>query len=329
MKSLPAVLLSSLSFTLALLPASALNFSYTSLVLPPALQAPAVQLLGVNDSGQMVGLSYGGSSPLQSFLVDNGNFTVLQNPAFAGTAALALNNAGTVVGRTGNGNLGDFYSSFGFSLSGGTYTIVPDPPGASSHSSPSAISDNGAYVGLNAHFPGSDDRAFLFDGSSFIPLNPPGSPPAEYVTGVNSSGQVSGFSFESFSGSGQHAFFGTPGNLSVYDVPFPALGTAGVGLNDLGDLLVQYTTADLAVHSGVLIGNILEEIAFPGARSTWVTDISNDRMVVGFYQMTETSPLVGFYGEVSDVPEQPVHLAFWLAAVVGLIVRQRRSFRAS
>ena len=83
------------------------------------------QVTGINDAGQIVGMTYSGGLP-NAFLYSNGVFTSLSDPLGTnGTAAVAINNNGQIVGYY----LDSSNVQHGFVYSDGIYTTIDDPLG--------------------------------------------------------------------------------------------------------------------------------------------------------------------------------------------------------
>ena len=73
------------------------NGAYTTL---PTYLSGYYQVTGINDAGQIVGMTYAGGLP-NAFMYSNGVFTSLSDPLGThGTAAVAINDAGQIVGYT-------------------------------------------------------------------------------------------------------------------------------------------------------------------------------------------------------------------------------------
>ena len=168
--------------------------------------------MGINDSGQVVGL-YGYSYNLDTgintglaffaygFLLSGGSYTRLDVPGARFTQAFGINDSGQVVGYYFVSDQG----LHGFLLSGGGYTSF-DLPGASAIYGPFGINDSGQVVGWYYGANG-EARSFLLSGGSYTRLDVPGVSATE-ASGINDSGQVVG-TYRDASG-GYHGFIATP-----------------------------------------------------------------------------------------------------------------------
>jgi probable HAF family extracellular repeat protein len=116
--------------------------TYTTLVDPLAQGPKTTEANGTNNSDQVVGDFYDGST-FHGFLYSNGNYTTLDGPlGVQGTFAEGINDLGQIVGYYADGNGLDH----GFLYSGGTYSTIDDPNGAKGTIA-YGINDHGAIVG--------------------------------------------------------------------------------------------------------------------------------------------------------------------------------------
>ncbi|TMJ09354.1 MAG: hypothetical protein E6H02_09110 [Bacillati bacterium ANGP1] len=154
--------------------------------------ATFTQALGINNSGQIVGL-YIDIAGLHGFLRQPaGTYTALNFPGAASTEAYGINTAGQVVGTYDLGG-----SGHGFVWQGGTFTTI-DVPGATG-TFPHGISDTGQIVGT--YFKGGT-HGFILQGGSFTTIDYPGARATE-AYGINKTGQIVGLYFD---GSQDHGY---------------------------------------------------------------------------------------------------------------------------
>jgi uncharacterized membrane protein len=140
---------------------------------------------GINDSGQIVGLSdYGG------FLYSGGVYTRINFPdasRFSATFPFGIINAGQVVGAYYDGATEIYH---GFLLSGGSYRTF-NPPG-SSYAIAWGINGSGQIAGsyrTGGLF--SPDHGFVLSGGTFTTVDVPGSI-STLANGINNLGQIVG-----------------------------------------------------------------------------------------------------------------------------------------
>ncbi len=159
------------------------------------------QATGINNNGQVAGFG-DTADDVQAFLYSDG---VMHDLGGTDSQALAINDRGQVVGDSEFGS-GPPHS---FLYSDGTIQDLGTLPGGS-YSYALAINNNGAVVGLSDA--GGSNGAFLYSDGSMENLNSLVSSSAgwslEAATGINDSGQISGYGITS---TGQRdAFLLTP-----------------------------------------------------------------------------------------------------------------------
>jgi hypothetical protein len=165
-------------------------------------------LLGINDSGQIVGTN---------FILNGGNLTTLSVPGAIVTLAYGINNAGQVVGSYYDGT-----TDHGFLLSGGTYTTINVP--SADRTEVRGINNLGQIVGeyYNVLLAGGGykyENVFLYGGGIFTTIDDPAGTDT-VLSGINDQGQIVGL-YETAGGVG-----GVP-EPSTWAMML--LGFAGVG----------------------------------------------------------------------------------------------------
>jgi uncharacterized membrane protein len=176
---------------------------------------------GINDAGQIVGTTQVQTTPtiLATFgFLFSGSFTPFAILGAGPFGAAGINNAGTIVGSYIFGP-----ESFGYSLSGGVYSLV-NAPGVL-YSDPTDINDAGQIVG-NTYLP---ERGFLLQGGVYSQLLPPGYFFSR-VLGVNNLGQFVGTARLSEAVPEEPLFFD-----GVSFVPFSLPGLSFIELRDIND----------------------------------------------------------------------------------------------
>jgi hypothetical protein len=181
------------------------SYTFTTIDAPPAYgSSAATELLGINDAGQILG----GSS--YSFLYTNGTFTTINVPS-GGGATGGPNNAGQIVGLFSNST-----GTHGFLDTNGTFTTIDDPDAtiytpATTATEAYGINNSGQIVGISLG-PGYWE-SFLDNNGTFTTITDPlayfnGGPPGggtisgggTFATGINDSGHIVGYYFDSKGG---------------------------------------------------------------------------------------------------------------------------------
>ena len=157
--------------------------------------------LGINNSGEIVGVNYVGNNEAEGFLYGNGIYTNLNDglAGEGGTYSFAINNSGQV--------LGDYYDAnddvHGFIYnSNGTYTDITDPLAAESASGggvsgthAEAFNDAGQVVGY--YFDASGGvHGFIYSAGTYTTLNDPSAENGTVAEGINDAGEVVGYYFD-------------------------------------------------------------------------------------------------------------------------------------
>ena len=114
---------------------------------------------GINDSGQVVGLS--GDGVVHGFLYSSGVYTTIDFPAASATRLNGINDDGQMVGDYNTDTL------HGFLYSGGDYTTIDVP--AAGTTSATGINGFGQISGSYQ----SPENGFLYSGGSYTPISFP------------------------------------------------------------------------------------------------------------------------------------------------------------
>jgi hypothetical protein len=160
--------------------------TYQSVDIPGA--AAATIVFGLNAKGVAVvqqNLDAFGDSA--SFTFAGGKFTPLSFPGATFTAAIAINNAGDIVG----GYTDSSGNNHGFLMHKGVFTTIDDPLATPGGTGPSAITNSGAIVGT---YLGSDGsvHGFVYKNGVFTTVDgPPGTSNLDIFSG-NDLGQLVG-----------------------------------------------------------------------------------------------------------------------------------------
>ena len=144
----------------------------------------------VNGSGQIVGYSTAYATGFHAFLYSGGAMSDLGTlPGFASSRAVAINDAGDVVGFARLSS--DSFTSHAFLYSGGTMKDLGVLAGGAS-SDAAAINAAGQIVGTSDSSAG--ERAFLYSGGVMTSLGAPAGAFESSATDINDFGQVVGYS---------------------------------------------------------------------------------------------------------------------------------------
>jgi hypothetical protein len=288
--------------------------TYTSITVPGAT---SVTPMGVNNAGQVVGgYSTGGDYEVFSFGSAHtfdvtgvtqfafsyiggtlGTLTGLTSNTGAETGyiqASAINNSGTIVGY------GGFVSPNGeaaFSYQSGTFTTFVAPGSLGGLTTARGINDSGQIVGtfLNPSnvtpppYFQQIEEGYLYSGGSYQVIDAPGATITELL-GINNNGQILG---EEYSASNGGSFFVYSGGVFT-NISIPCAGQAALGgINNNNQIGVNCISG---FQESAFIYNYVSDtstpISPPDAAYTYVTGISDDGNVVGYYSAPESSTLV-------------------------------------
>jgi probable HAF family extracellular repeat protein len=238
---------------------------------------------GINNRGQVVGVSETSSGELHAFLWNDGIMSDLGTFGGRTSYAYRIDDSGTVVGRAQNA--AGLFRAFTARL-GSLIDITPDTstdplPYAAAH----AISRHGHVAGYGNR-PGphmsASNRKFLWNGGSSEELGGFGGE-TDVITAINESGQLAGsFSLEPHADySNRRAFIVTSGNLVE-------LGTLGgpvslpIDMNNSGDVVGKSQVATGEFHGFLYTSGSLVDIGvLSGGRQSFAYGINNRGDVVG------------------------------------------------
>jgi probable HAF family extracellular repeat protein len=171
---------------------------------------------------------------------------------------------------------------------------IPSPAGSTT--TPTALNDTGAIVGLLQSGTGASTQhtAFLFSGGKFTHFRFPGSH-ATFAYDINNHGVIVG-SFDTSFESGEFSFMVHNGVFTKITLPgFPNTSSAALGINGLGDIVGQLSGNGSANLGYLLHQGKLTIISFPGAAGgTFPTGINDQGVVVGTYKVVKDGQPHGF-----------------------------------
>ncbi|MCC6860115.1 MAG: hypothetical protein IT158_16230 [Bryobacterales bacterium] len=209
-------------------------------------------------------------------------FTSIDPPGSVLTFPVGINNNGLISIQYSDSN-GILYSVI---LEDGVYTSV-DVPGALG-TLVSAPNMQG-QVALG-YYSSTDFRIHSAVYSHGGYTYQPDAPGFDYTSpsAINARGDISGMTWNGPTPSGYiwdgeaYTIFEHPASTGHYTMP--------CGINNQGQVVGQYYTADGVVHGFLKDGDFYTEIAFPGAPNTAAFSINNSGVVVGLYGEAGTGP---------------------------------------
>ena len=230
-----------------------INGQFASFDFPDA--AGGTYASNINDLGEIVGayaLSQTGT--VHGFLFDGVAYSTIDFPGSNYTVLYGINNLGEIVG-----NYTDAGSTVthGFSLTkAGVFTTI-DFPGSNLENYPSQINNLGVIVGGYSDSK-SVNHGFIYKAGVFTAINFPGAS-STGVTGVNDSGEVSGFYCDAatcpiFTPGPQRSFFTMANDrfttIGVSAVPSET-SNLNLALNNAGQLVAAYQDSAGGSHGDV------------------------------------------------------------------------------
>ncbi len=257
-------------------------------------------LLGINNSGQILAYGEEGASPYEYVGALRGAkgqttyFSVLEDTA---TFPGGLNNNGVIAGAYQDS--AQAYHGFIRNTSG-SFTLFDDPDAVLAEwegTTPSAINDSGTIAGTYNDRNTGTQRAFVRDQFGNF-TNFDGGPPgavANYVTGINSSGEIVGYYRFDDSSRFSGAFLrDAAGRVTPIVVP-GSVSTQVTSINDRG-IVVGFWTDSIDNQHGFQrdASGRFAEIAASGAFLAVVPSaINNDGTIAGYY-VNDDFGLFGF-----------------------------------
>jgi hypothetical protein len=218
--------------------------TYKAVNYPHGTQQYAV---GVNDSGQIVGVYLDSSDAFHGYELNGAKFTTLNVPfvGATGTIPSGINNAGEVVGSW----LDSDDNGHSFMLIGGTYTSF-DYPGAI-ETDAIGVNSAGEIAGQYQDASGVW-HGFLLSGGTFTSFDFPGAV-GTGAEGINDAGNIVGWYCTtteclSASGEGQQGFLLNGAAFTTIDIP-GEFYTQLIGINNNGVIVGFYQDA-----AGLIVG---------------------------------------------------------------------------
>ncbi len=198
--------------------------------------------LGINASGEIVGVAYINTNDTEGFIYKDGSSTPINDPNAnesvsesgnsSGTFAFAINASGQV--------LGDYFDSSGNSHgfiynTNGSFTGISVEGAASTYAE--GINNAGQAVGYYVDA-SNEVHGFLYSGGSIATLNDPAAAGGTVAFAINNTGEVVGYYWD---GNGnEDVFTYSNGIYSNIAVPNANDSIEGLSVNDAGQIVVTY-----------------------------------------------------------------------------------------
>jgi len=253
----------------------ALLYSAGSLVDLGSLGGGYSYAFGLNDSGQVVGESSLGGGVVHAFSYSGGSMSdvgTLYGPGVNSTAT-AINNASQIAGysQTSGGS-----PNFAFLKSGGSLTsIVP----FAGYSNAYGMNEIPQVVGH------SDGQGFLWSGGTKTTI-----PNAVTASGINESGQVTGFTFGGFGNFNSHAYLYSGGVTTDLGTLGGAFSN-GAAINDLGQVVGHSERSSGLAHGFIYSGGVMQDLTAlvePGFEIYAAYGINNAGQIAAYGIQTAT-----------------------------------------
>lgn len=271
-------------------------------------------VLGINDSDQIVGSYLDSGGVRHGFLYNNGSYTTLDDPLAGaiGTEANGINDAGQIVGEYWDSN----NVLHGFLYSGGTYTTL-------NTSNAYDINDLGQIVGVS----------FLYDGTTYAPLADPVATSGTFPLGINNTDQIVGFYANS---SGQHGFLAAETSiqpnvrLTDHNLVVEMAELANEAYGNSADPAVQrnwhaVSAAELNLHANGISGGVsytfrngLYEAAIPAVPGAHASALVLEGMIDGVKTLTIAFRGTDDFGDVINWPSAHAYFVDFSPLILSL-----------
>jgi probable HAF family extracellular repeat protein len=235
---------------------------------------------GINDSGQVVGVSsIAGETADHAFLYSGGVMRDLGTlPGFENSFGNGINDSGQVVGDslepTPDGD-----ETHAFLYSNGVMSDLGTLSGDFS-SSGTGINDSGQVVGSSGTSITVPYHGFLYSGGVMRDLGTLGGA-SSTANAINDSGQVVGFSATANSGS--HAFLYSGGVMRDLGITGADESSSANGINDSGQMAVDlYEVSDQTYQAFLYSNGVMKNLGTLGGPQCYPDGINASGQVVGW-----------------------------------------------
>jgi probable HAF family extracellular repeat protein len=208
---------------------------------------------GINDAGEVAGYSYTGNpaAPVAGFIDQAGVMTDI-GPVFGGSCiyVFGINNSGDVVGTAVSPT-----RAWAFLDRGGALTNLGSLGPRGVFNGAYAVNDAGAVVGESAGHP------FLYNAGVLTDLGLLPGAVAAAATGINTEGQIVGWSTYADSGRMEGAFLDSDGVLTdLGTLPALAAVTIAHGINDAGQVVGEAGNGAGKSHAFLFQDGVLTDL---------------------------------------------------------------------
>jgi len=214
----------------------------------------------------------------------NSRFITIDYPGATATEVHGINGQGAMAGRY----IDVTNVVHAFTLSRGTFTNI-DVPGAT-ESEAWGINNNGDVAGGYFDPTVNRSRGFVYRNGSFTSIDPPGAL-LTFALGINDTGQIVGLYIDA--NGLQHGFFLSAGVYTNIDFP-GSLFTQIYKINNRGAMVGWFSNSNGQAQGLLYQNGSFSQLDYPGAADTIAFGINDGGQIVGFYDVTSTSPSLGF-----------------------------------
>jgi probable HAF family extracellular repeat protein len=261
---------------------------------------PGHAALGINDSGQIVGVTTFPDPPFlgHGFIREPNSLTLLDFPGAYATSLTGINNAGQIAGQQCGGAAPLLCT--GFLKNGNTFTPFGYP--GATYTYANGINNFGQIAGayrvqviVGPNTVQDIDHGLFVDGNTLTSFDVPGAF-STWFSDVNDAREIVGSYVElvdSWPGFRYRGFRKTEGTLTLIDYP-GALFTNATGINDAGQVVGNYQDQYGYSHGFIRSGNTFTSFDVLGA-DTFPQNINSLGDIVGsHYPRPVESTLNGF-----------------------------------
>jgi probable HAF family extracellular repeat protein len=239
----------------------------------------------INDSGQVVGVAYAGSSPAlpyHAFLYSNSVIQDLSTLGGTNSGATGVNESGQVSGYTDlPGSGGQAGPTQAFLYSGGVMSSLGSVV-ANGSSAGTGINDLGEVIG-DSSAPGTPPakHVVLFSGGTINDLGNLGSPGTlpTAARGINDSRQIAGTFF--LANGYTHAFIYTTGVLGDLGT-LGGNNSAGVAINNQGEVVGSSDLGNGTSHAFLFDGSTMHDLGSLSSGNSAANGLNDLGQVVGY-----------------------------------------------